>query len=104
MFKRYRGNFRTPNVTNSDRSTLVLWLQNAGKAGMSAVEIDEKSERLGHDWSTPWRTLIRAMVMAIQINGRWYWGPENTPDQGGSQVTDCGVQPGEFSGGQGHAK
>lgn len=90
---------RRVDVDNAERKILVHWLQSAGKAGMSAIEIDEKSERLGHDWSTPWRTLIRAMVMAIQINGRWYWGPENTPDQGGSQVTDCGVQGAEIAGG-----
>lgn len=90
---------RRVDVDNAERKILVHWLQSAGEAGMSAVEIDERVERCGHLFVTPWRTLIRTMVMAIQINGRWYWGPENTPDQGGSQVTDCGVQPGEFSGG-----
>lgn len=99
MFKRYRGNFRTPNVTNSDRSTLVLWLQNAGKAGMSAVEIDQRVESCGHLFSTSWRVLIQQIVMARPCGDRWYWGAENLPDQSSTQVEDCSVHGAEIAGG-----
>ena len=84
----YRGSFghRGParaNPANAERATLSSWLQNAGKAGMSAVEIDERVEACAHLFTTSWRD----------------WGPENLPDEGSAQAQDCSVDGAEIAGG-----
>ena len=98
----YRGTFgyRVPDPVNAERKILATWLQNAGKAGLSAVELDQRVEHCAHLFTTSWRTHLRGMVQARPYGGRWYWGPENLPDQGGSEVEDCTIQPAEIAGGQ----
>lgn len=99
----YRGSFghRGParaNPVSAERATLSSWLQNAGKAGMSAVEIDERVESCGHLFTVSWRVLIRQNVMARFCGGRWYWGPENMPDEGSAKLEDCSAEGAEIAG------
>ena len=95
----YRGSFGIrAKPVGAERATLSSWLQNAGKAGMSAVEIDQRVESCGHLFSTSWRVLIQQIVMARPCGDRWYWGAENLPDQSSTQVEDCSVHGAEITG------